>query len=460
MGLRLQLKLSSFPSFSSSSSSPSLTYRNVHFHPLGLPYNPNSNSTSHPHARLLTVNNHKRDSSMNVPTGFIHTASTMVTNSAQGNDSIRSLHEPDGQGAQEDMKASEPFNTRRTINGNLGHISTSNRKGELEDEMALVNDKLQPSAAHESFLAGETDFLDLAKQSESVGEKSAQQELKSDYGELIGGKSRHHGGNQKSLKLNTNANSDKEAESKSKNNRQAVKRSNVIAKQVISKTSALSMGFVSQLWVDTTSWTVEVVEIRPSLLSGELERIILQELCQVGDVILVEDENMLDNEPTMIGLDSLVGYDIVTEDRYYLGKVRDYNFNINLGNVSYLVFDSFGISFIPASVVSTYSLAIDDVVEVSSDTIVVGYGANFRMQRLTKGLWEAPTMHANAWNDAMVRKSSFKSRNYARHNRMDDELENELKLLSRKRESNKGFGKRSTIRESKAQDEWELPLDY
>jgi len=262
------------------------------------------------------------------------------------------------------------------------------------------------------------------------------------------------------LKLNTNANSDKEAESKSKNNRQAVKRSNVIAKQVISKTSALSMGFVSQLWVDTTSWTVEVVEIRPSLLSGEMERIFLQELCQVGDVILVEDENLLDNEPTMIGLDSLVGYDIVTEDRYYLGKVRDYNFNINLGNVSYLVFDSFGISFIPASVVSTYSLSIDDVVEVSSDTIVVGYGADFRVQRLTKGLWEAPTMHANAWNDAMVRKSSFKSRNYARHNRMDDELENELKLLSRKRESNKGFGKRSTIKESKAQDEWELPLDY
>lgn len=318
---------------------------------------------------------------MNVPTGFIHTTSTVVTNSARGNDSIRSLHEPDGQGAQQDMKVSEPFNNRRGINVNLGHISSSNSKGELKDEMALVNDKLQASAAPESFLAGETDFLDLAKQSESVGEKSVQQELKSDYEELIGGKSRDHGGNQKNLKLNTNANSDKEVESKSKNSRQAVKRSNVIAKQVISKTSALSMGFVSQLWVDTTSWTVEVVEIRPSLLSGEMERIVLQELCQVGDVILVEDENMLDNEPAMIGLDSL-------------------------------------------------------------------------------GLWEAPTMHANGWNDAMVRKSSFKTKNYVRHNRMDDELEKELKLLSRKRESNKGFGKRSTIKESKVKDEWEPPLDY
>jgi hypothetical protein len=201
---------------------------------------------------------------MNVPTGFIHTTSTVVTNSARGNDSIRSLHEPDGQGAQQDMKVSEPFNNRRGINVNLGHISSSNSKGELKDEMALVNDKLQASAAPESFLAGETDFLDLAKQSESVGEKSVQQELKSDYEELIGGKSRDHGGNQKNLKLNTNANSDKEVESKSKNSRQAVKRSNVIAKQVISKTSALSMGFVSQLWVDTTS--VSVIYLASALL--------------------------------------------------------------------------------------------------------------------------------------------------------------------------------------------------
>lgn len=474
MGMRtgLQLKLSSSPQFSPSASSSQLTYCNIHFHPFVLRCNLNSKSTSHTNSHSLTVNKPKRDSSVNIPSGFIHTNSTVVTNSARGNDSITNLHEPDdkhlkqagsdGQGKEQDMKVSESFNNRRRINGNSGHISSSNSKGEREDEMSLGNDELQESAAYESFLAGETDFLDLAKQSEIVGEKSAQQELKSDYGELIGGKSRKHGGNQRSLKLNKNANSDKEveSESKSKNSRQAVKRSNVIAKQVISKTSALSMGFVSQLWVDTTSWTVEVVEIRPSLLSGEMERIFLEELCQVGDVILVEDENMLDNEPTMLGLDSLVGYDIVTEDRYYLGKVRDYNFNINLGSVSYLVFDSFGISFIPASVVSTYSLSIEDVVEVSSDTIVVCCGANFRVQRLTKGLWEAPNMHANAWNDAMVRKSNFRSKDYVRHNRMGDELEKELKLLSRKHKSNKGLGKRSTIKESKVKDEWEPPLDY
>jgi len=35
--------------------------------------------------------------------------------------------------------------------------------------------------------------------------------------------------------------------------KQVIRRSNLLAKQVISIQSALSLGFVSQLWVDTTS---------------------------------------------------------------------------------------------------------------------------------------------------------------------------------------------------------------
>lgn len=39
--------------------------------------------------------------------------------------------------------------------------------------------------------------------------------------------------------------------------KQVIRRSNLLAKQVISIRSALSMGFVSQLWVDTTSVSLE-----------------------------------------------------------------------------------------------------------------------------------------------------------------------------------------------------------
>ncbi|KAH9308786.1 hypothetical protein KI387_036697, partial [Taxus chinensis] len=217
--------------------------------------------------------------------------------------------------------------------------------------------------------SSEADFLHLARQS-SAGD-NMDMDMVAQESVLVDNGSGNGSGN-----LKVNSDSRKQAEK--------AKRSSVIAKQVISKTSALSMGFVSQLWVDTSSWIVQMVEIRPSMFSGEVDRFFLKDLCQVGDVILIEDENVLDNELTMTGLDTLVGYDIITEDRFSLGKVRDYKFNINAGDVAYLEFDCFGVSFIPPSVVSTYCLLVEDVIDITSDTIVVRSGADVRVQRLTK----------------------------------------------------------------------------
>ncbi|KAF7114639.1 hypothetical protein RHSIM_RhsimUnG0080900 [Rhododendron simsii] len=87
--------------------------------------------------------------------------------------------------------------------------------------------------------------------------------------------------------------------------RQLMKRSNMLAKQVISIQSALSLGFVSQLWVDTVSWVVLVVEVRPNLLSGESERFFLEDVSQVGDVVLIPDESVLENDFHMVGLETL-----------------------------------------------------------------------------------------------------------------------------------------------------------
>ncbi|CAL5390021.1 unnamed protein product [Camellia sinensis] len=87
--------------------------------------------------------------------------------------------------------------------------------------------------------------------------------------------------------------------------RQLMKRSNLLAKQVISIQSALSLGFVSQLCVDTVSWVVLIIEVRPNLLSGELERFFLEDISQVGDVVLIPDESVMENELKMVGLETL-----------------------------------------------------------------------------------------------------------------------------------------------------------
>ncbi|KAK8663690.1 hypothetical protein V6N13_083497 [Hibiscus sabdariffa] len=228
-----------------------------------------------------------------------------------------------------------------------------------------------------------------------------------------------------------------------KRRRQVMKRSNMVAKQVISIGSAQSLGFVSQLWVDTTSWVVLVVEVRPSLLSGESERFLLQDVAKVGDVVLIEDERVMENDFKMIGLETLVGYRVVTPGRQNIGKVRGYTFNINSGAVESLELDSFGISIIPSSLVTTYALLVEDVLEVIVDTVVVHEAAASRIQRLTKGFWDA--------------KNAAISIDESTENADDDDPPGFDDVWRNQRGSS---GQRSRSRMRKADDDWELPKDY
>ncbi|XP_057486670.1 uncharacterized protein LOC130772801 isoform X1 [Actinidia eriantha] len=226
--------------------------------------------------------------------------------------------------------------------------------------------------------------------------------------------------------------------------RQWMKRSNMLAKQVISVQSALSLGFVSQLWVDAVSWVVLVVEARPNLLYGELERFSLEDVTQVGDVVLIQDESVMENEVKMVGLETLVGYNVVTPSRRSIGKVRGYTFNINSGAIESLELDSLGISIIPSSLVSTYALLVEDVLAVLSDTVVVHEAAASRIQRLTKGFWDSQRL----------RNSIDELGEHFEHRRPSvefDEGQNRQKSFH-KRKSHQ------TPRETV--DDWDLPMDY
>lgn len=225
--------------------------------------------------------------------------------------------------------------------------------------------------------------------------------------------------------------------------KQMMKRSNLIAKQVISIQSALSLGFVSQLWVDINSWIVFLVEVRPNLLSGEGEKVLLEDVKQVGDVVLVEDESVMENEFKLVGLQTLVGYNVVTPRQRNIGKVRGYTFNINSGAVESLELDCLGISIIPSSLVSTYCLLVEDVVDILSDTIVVHEASASRLQRLTKGLWDAQKMAYSA--DEMQDYGNL------RNTRAKPEY-------SRSRKKSSGKELRKKMKEFA--DDWDLPMDF
>nr|CAD1839905.1 unnamed protein product [Ananas comosus var. bracteatus] len=201
-------------------------------------------------------------------------------------------------------------------------------------------------------------------------------------------------------------------------------------RRVISVRSARSLGFISQLWVDTTLWVVALVEVRPNLLSGEIEKFLLEDIYQVGDIVLVQDESVIENELKMIGLDSLVGYNVVTSGRQNVGKVRGFTFNINSGAVESLELDSFGFSIIPASLVSTYSLFVEDILEVFNDTILVHDDAVSRVQRITKGIWDTQNKHGHGDQSGKYYRFRRRSGNKFRRMRNVDD------------------------------DDWDLPMDY
>ncbi|CAN1303230.1 hypothetical protein LINPERPRIM_LOCUS25771 [Linum perenne] len=221
-----------------------------------------------------------------------------------------------------------------------------------------------------------------------------------------------------------------------KSRRDLAKRSSLLAKQVISVRSALSLGFISQLWVDPTNWAVVVIEVRPHLLSGESARFLLQDIRQVGDVVLVKDEKVLDAELNIAGLETLVGYQVFTPSQRNIGKVRGFSFNINSGTVDSLELDSFGISIIPSSLVSTYTLPAEDVVDVFRDIVIVDEDAASRIQRLTKGLWDPrPT---DAYEDEVGEYADTETGGKRRSKRP----------------------RRKTVESESREDEWELPMDY
>nr|XP_027068370.1 uncharacterized protein LOC113693834 isoform X4 [Coffea arabica] len=215
--------------------------------------------------------------------------------------------------------------------------------------------------------------------------------------------------------------------------RQIMKRSTMIAKQVISIQSALSLGFVSQLCVDTNA---------------------------VGDVVLVEDESVMENDFKLVGLETLVGYTVATPGRRNIGKVRGYNFDINSGVVESLEIDSFGISIIPSSLVSTYALLVEDVLEVLPDTVVVHEAAASRIHRLTK---PKKRIRLKMSTPVFAQVLGFWGGGQKMGGSVDDDDDEFEECCgyggSGKRKLSRARGKFPGEAVERA-DEWELPMDY
>ena len=181
---------------------------------------------------------------------------------------------------------------------------------------------------------------------------------------------------------------------------QIQQRSDLIGTQVITRNSGKKLGVVNQMWVDVDQREVVALGVRSTLVTGEQQYMLLSEVKQIGDVVLVEDEDVI--EPVDIyGTTTLINHEVVTETGELLGKVRGFKFDPNNGQITALVIASLGLPLIPSQVISTYELPIDEILSSGPDRIVVLEGAEERVNQITVGLMERLGLSSPPWESEL-----------------------------------------------------------
>lgn len=176
-------------------------------------------------------------------------------------------------------------------------------------------------------------------------------------------------------------------------------RSQLMGKEVVTRTSGVRLGQCSQMWVDAENWTVEALAIRQNALTGGVDHVKLSALRQVGDVVLIHDENAVERRWSSYNLSPLIGCDVITEAGAFIGRVRDYEFDPEDGSVKRLIVDAWGISAIPDDVISTYAVDVREVIDAGRERILVEDGCEQRVEQLSVSLLQRLELAGTPWEE-------------------------------------------------------------
>lgn len=170
---------------------------------------------------------------------------------------------------------------------------------------------------------------------------------------------------------------------------QIIRRSDILNTQVITRDNGRRLGIVNQLWIDIDRREVVALGLRDSLISvsGIPRYLYLSSIDQIGDVILVENEDVIEDVDTQL-YSNLVNWEVITEAGEVLGRVRGFKFDGIGGTISSIVIASLGLPQIPDQILSTAELSMDEVVSVGPNRLIVFEGAEERVTQLNVGLLE------------------------------------------------------------------------
>ncbi|WP_353931894.1 PRC-barrel domain-containing protein [Okeanomitos corallinicola TIOX110] len=170
---------------------------------------------------------------------------------------------------------------------------------------------------------------------------------------------------------------------------QIIRRSDILNTQVITRDNGKRLGIVSQVWVDIDQREVVALGLRDSLISisGLPRQMYLNSINQIGDVILVDNEDVIE-DIEVESLSNLMNWEVITETGEVLGKVRGFKFDGESGKIYSIVIASLGVPQIPDQFLSTYEISIDEVVSTGPSRLIVFEGSEERVNQLTVGVLE------------------------------------------------------------------------
>ncbi len=174
--------------------------------------------------------------------------------------------------------------------------------------------------------------------------------------------------------------------------------------QVITRDTGRRLGLVGEVIVDIDRREVVALGLRDNpltrFLPGLPRWLPLDQIRQVGDVILVDTTDSLSENFVPERFNKVINCQVITESGDQLGRVLGFSFDIETGELLTLVMGALGVPLLGEGVLSTWEMPVDEIVSSGPDRIIVYEGAEEKLKQLNSGFLEKLGVGNSGWEES------------------------------------------------------------
>ena len=174
--------------------------------------------------------------------------------------------------------------------------------------------------------------------------------------------------------------------------------------QVITRDTGRRLGLVGEVVVDIDRREVVALGLRDNpltrFLPGLPRWLPLDQIRQVGDVILVDTVDSLSENFVPERYNKVINCQVITESGDQLGRVLGFSFDIETGELLTLVMGALGVPLLGEGVLSTWEMPVDEIVSSGPDRIIVYEGAEEKLKQLNSGFLEKLGVGNSGWEES------------------------------------------------------------